>query len=81
MLMSVALLAGVGGAFAISGIPECYYSPQFYKVDELYFPAGEKGVNYHCMMVGGTCTWYKPDPILQPNTYVHCTEGYYFKIF
>jgi hypothetical protein len=42
-----------------------------------YVPAGIYGYDYSCVNFGGVCTYYKPKPIEQPNTYLPCREGVY----
>jgi len=60
----------------------CTYSPQFYKSGSSYVPVkGVMGVDYDCWYEPiGTCTYYRPNPVWQPNYYVACKSGYYWPI-
>jgi hypothetical protein len=79
--IATAILAGVGGAFAMKPCVQCEHFPQYMRVGTVYVPIGEFGVDYDCMVSGGICTWYKPDPLGQPNTYAPCHVGSYYPLF
>lgn len=83
LLMSIALLAGVGGAYAVSNTYDpCEMEKQYYKVDYYFYEAGQLGVNYYCIYSPASiCTYYKEDPFLQPNTYTACKRGYFYTLF
>jgi hypothetical protein len=79
ILMSLVISAGVGGAFA-SADPPCVYQPQYIRNLIGFQPAGVMGVNYACILCPFSCTYYLPDPVLQPNNYVPCRQGVYLPI-
>lgn len=79
ILMSFIIVIAVGGAFATTD-PPCVYEPQFYKLGLVYQPAGTMGVHYACILCPFACTYYQPNPVLQPNNYVPCRTGLYLPI-
>jgi hypothetical protein len=78
VLLSVVLLI----SFRSSRQSVCVYSPQFIKVGASYLPVnGVEGVDYDCWFEPiYTCTYYRPNPVWQPNYYVACRSGYYYPI-
>lgn len=72
--VAIAIAAGVGGAFGSKPAALCEGQIQYW-YDGTYHEAGELGVDYACWTMPGTCTYYKPDPINQPNTYAPCRAG------
>lgn len=79
ILMSFIIIVAVGGAFA-STEPPCVYQQQYYRQGLGYAPAGVYGVQYACILCPFTCTYYRPDPVLQPNNYQPCKDGIYIPI-
>jgi len=79
ILMSLVIVIAVGGAFA-STEPPCVYQQQFYKLGFNYQPAGQMGLHYACILCPFACTYYRPDPVLQPDNYVPCRQGIYLPI-
>jgi hypothetical protein len=75
--IAIAILTAVGGAFATNSCVQCEHSIQYYFNGGGYQQAGEFGNDYDCYVTGGTCTYYKPDPIGQPNVYAPCHIGAY----
>ncbi len=75
--IAIAILAAVGGAFATRPCFECSYSQQYIWTGSGYSPVGEWGVDFDCWITAGTCTYYKPEPALQPNVYAPCHQGAY----
>jgi hypothetical protein len=73
--IAIAILTAVGGAFATTSCVQCEHSTQYYYNGMGYVPVGEYGADYDCYVTGGICTYYKPDPIGQPNVYAPCHEG------
>jgi hypothetical protein len=73
--IAVAILTAVGGAFATRPCLPCYNNTQYYWNGQAYIDAGEFGVDFDCWVTGGVCTYYKPDPMGQPNYYAPCHEG------
>jgi len=79
-LIVIAVVASIGGAFASkSRCAACQYSQQYYRFGSGYLPAGEFGYDYACAQITGTCTYYQPDPVNQPNYYEPCRSGAYFE--
>ncbi|OQP63532.1 hypothetical protein A3860_24645 [Niastella vici] len=74
--IATAILAAVGGAFATRPCVQCEVGQQYYWNGTGYIATGEYGVDYLCGN-GGVCTYYKPDPIGQPNYYAPCRTGGY----
>ena len=73
--VAIAIAAGVGGAFASKPTALCEGQTQYY-YNGSYLPAGVYGVDYACWDIpGSTCTYYKPDPFNQPNSYAPCRPG------
>ena len=81
-LMSAAVFIAVSTALAGKNRFDCVDSPQFYKTSAGgYSPAGEFGVDYFCWNTAGVCTYYRPNPIGQPNTYLPCRLGTFQLVF
>jgi hypothetical protein len=80
ILMSFIILIAVGGAFATTD-PPCVYEQQYYRVGQAFYPTGTYGVSYVCMACPFACTYYLPDPVLQPNNYFPCRTGMYFPLY
>lgn len=79
ILMSLVIVLAVGGAFG-STEPPCVYEQQFYRLGLGFAPAGQLGVQYACILCPFACTYYRPDPVLQPNNYFPCRQGIYLPI-
>jgi len=77
MLVSIVIVLAIGTAFATRPCQSCIYSDQYYYNGGFYHYAGEYGYDYHCLQIGGTCTYYKPYPFTQPNLYLPCRAGVY----
>lgn len=75
--VALAMLTGIGGAFA-THCTQCDNSVQYMWNGVGYIEVGEYGVNYDCFIGSGTCTYYKPDPVGQPNSYSPCHQGGYY---
>jgi len=76
-LMAVVILLGIGGAFATKPTEFCELEVQYYQVGSSYYEAGEFGTNFYCAGTSGTCTYWKPYPVTQPNYYQACKYGMY----
>jgi hypothetical protein len=74
--VALAMLTGVGGAFA-THCEQCENSLQYRWNGSMYVEVGDYGVDFDCFVTGGICTYYKPDPVGQPNSYSPCHEGGY----
>ncbi|WP_205514177.1 hypothetical protein [Longitalea arenae] len=73
-LIAAAIAGGVFGAIAHRAPNSCEGQPQYYRVGNSYFPAGDYGVHFTCQAGGGTCTWYKPNPF-NPSSWAPCRTG------
>ena len=62
--------------------PLCSDAPQYYLVGySTYMPAGEYGYDFDCDYDPAvTCTYYKPDPVLHPDTYATCNLGSFINL-
>lgn len=78
--IAIAILTAVGGAFATSTCFQCEHQVQYFYNGQGYVEVGTYGYDYDCFVTGGTCTYYKPDPIGQPNVFAPCREGAYFPL-
>jgi hypothetical protein len=76
-LIATAILAGIGGAFATRPCDQCESHPQYVPSGMGYVDAGRHGIEYYCFNGGGICTYWKPDPLSQPNSYAPCRLGLY----
>jgi hypothetical protein len=74
-LITAAILLAVGGAYGTRPVLGCESATQYRLSAGGYVEAGIFGVNYTCWTSGNTCTYYKPDPVNQPNTYAACRPG------
>lgn len=79
LLISTAILIGVGGSFATQPDVFCESLPQYFKFGNSYLPAGQYGVNYYCYGTISTCTYYIPDP--SNPSYVPCRTGSFTFIY
>jgi hypothetical protein len=79
-LVALSMLIGVGGAFA-THCEQCENSPQYINNGTGYVQVGDYGVDWDCVVGGGgACTYYRPDPVAHPNSYVPCHEGGWFPL-
>jgi hypothetical protein len=76
VLIALAIVLAVGGAFASRPCQSCVYAPQYYYSGGAYLYAGEFAYDYYCFNFGGTCTYYRPYAN-QPDYYVPCRSGVY----
>jgi hypothetical protein len=78
--IAIAMFAGVGGAFATRCV-QCENSQQYVWNGNGYVEVGVYGQDWDCFVGGGgVCTYYKPDPVGQPNSYSPCHEGGWFQL-
>ena len=80
IFISIAIVAGVAGAFASNRQAMCESYPQYFKWGNSYFAAGNYGVDYTCLSGPGNCTWYQPNPY-DPNSYAPCRTGQFQFVF
>ena len=76
-LIAVAIFTAVGGAFATSYCATCENSQQYYYNGGGYVPVGTYGMDYDCVFSGTVCTYYKANPVTQPDVYTPCRIGGY----
>lgn len=78
ILIAIAIVVSIGGAFAEkTRCALCETYQQYHKVGDAYVATGEYGYDYACWQVPGTCTYYQPDPVNQPDVYLPCRSGVY----
>lgn len=81
VFIAIALVAGIGGAFATRPDPGCEGAQQYYWNGIAYVPVpGEFGVGWYCLTDPSfTCTYYRPNP-MHP-IYNACRIGRYEPVF
>jgi len=76
VLLSTAVLFAFGTAIATRPHAyDCTFAPQYYFNGASYIPAGTYSYDYTCLSGAGVCTYYKPDPVFNPNFYLPCRYG------
>ena len=81
--MTTAIAAAVCSAFVSkSKTLDCVDTPQYYLVGyNTYIYAGEFGYDFDCNYdPSSTCTYYKWDPFLHPDSYATCHLGDFVKL-
>ena len=78
--IAVAIVVGIGGAFATKPCALCETQQQYIKFQNGWIPVGEYGTDYICSNSAGTCTWVQESPYL-PNSFVPCRTGQFSWIF
>ncbi|MDR3714582.1 MAG: DUF6520 family protein [Puia sp.] len=83
VFMATAIFLGIGGAFAsrIRAKTDCSSDTQYYLAGQNYFQAGGYGDDYYCQEAPFDCTYYKPNPLTEPNSYAPCVIGAYTPIY
>jgi hypothetical protein len=81
VMVSMAIVIGVGGAFANRINTDCTSHPQFYRDGMYYVEAGDYGVDYTCAGTIGVCTYYRPNPVTNPNYYLPCRNGFFTPLY
>jgi hypothetical protein len=76
-LVCLAIALALGTAYANRPCDACMYSQQYIYTMGAYVDAGEFGYDYYCFNQPGVCTYYRPNPIFQPNYYAPCRSGNY----
>ncbi|WP_207514872.1 DUF6520 family protein [Longitalea luteola] len=76
ILNAIAITVAIGGAFATH-----YYMhdnrPQFIRGSNTFEPAGDYGIDYHCIDSTEVCTYYQPDSVARPEEFVPYRNGRY----
>ena len=80
VLMTFVIIGAISTAFATKPNDFCDINEQFYKIGFSYLPAGELGVNYACIQVPFICTYWQPNPVMQPGLFVPCKNGLFFSL-
>jgi hypothetical protein len=77
IIMPLAIIVSVCGAFATRPHFDCTNSVQYYKSGSSYIQAGTMGLNYTCTTGIGACTYYTTDGIhyFQCQVGVYCTNN------
>jgi hypothetical protein len=70
VLIALAIVLSIGGAFATRPALDCRFYPQFYWTSGGFVPAGQEGVDYICAQAGGVCSW-----VQSGNGFVACQTG------
>ena len=73
IIMPLAIIVSVCGAFATRPHFDCSQDTQYKLVGGSYVPAGTLGVTYTCVQGTGACTYYTNDGI----HYFQCQVGQY----
>jgi hypothetical protein len=81
VFIAIALVAGIGGAFATRPDPGCEGTQQYYWGGGGYVPIqGQYGVTWYCISDPSvTCSYYRPNPM--NAVYVACRIGLYRPVF
>jgi len=80
-LVTAAVVLAVSGAFATKPKVLCEGQTQYYFNGTNYLAAGQFGLDYDCdNLSSSTCTYYRPDPVGHPNTYVACRVGVFMNL-
>lgn len=83
VFIALALVAGVGGAFATRPAAPCEGFQQYWTngMGSYIATVGDYGVGWYCEYTPAeTCTYWRPNP-MQPNYYEACTFGVYHAVF
>ncbi|HEX9510730.1 MAG TPA: DUF6520 family protein [Puia sp.] len=75
IIMTLAILLSIGGAFATRPHYDCTFSTQYYWTGSGYMPAGQFGVNFACLQSANSCSY-----VLVSGQYVQCRVGTYTPI-
>jgi hypothetical protein len=80
VFIALALVAGIGGAFASRPDNGCEYAQQYVYNGSGYMAiSGEYGVTWYCEYAESTnCSYYRPNP-MQP-VYAPCRLGYFHSL-
>lgn len=80
LFFAIGILLSVGSDVTKPNRLSCVGFTQYYYDGFNYVEiTGQIGYDYYCDN-GETCTYYKPNPIWQPNKYVPCRDGAYTEI-
>ena len=72
IIMTLAILSSIGGAFATRPHYDCTFSTQYFWTGSAYAPAGTFGINFICQTGANSCSY-----VLVGGQYVQCRVGTY----
>ncbi|HWK03369.1 MAG TPA: DUF6520 family protein [Puia sp.] len=72
LIMTLAILLSIGGAFATRPHYDCTFSTQYFWNGSGYSPAGQFGVNFGCLSSANSCSY-----VLVNGVYTQCRVGTY----
>lgn len=72
IIMTLAILLSIGGAFATRPHYDCTFSTQYFWNGSGYSPAGTFGISFICMAGVNSCTY-----VLVNGGYTQCRVGTY----
>ena len=82
ILSTIVVSIAITGALAAKTAAFCDTAPQYYKLGDSYIYAGELGIDYTCITQSvATCTYWRPNPVMQPNAYQPCKVGCYYPLY
>lgn len=74
----LAAIVAVTSAFATRQDNPCFLATQYHWNGSMYLPAGVYGEDFDCDYEPSvTCTYWRPNPITQPNVYQGCRLGFF----
>lgn len=84
ILIGSSIILSLGTAWATTRptCAPCENFQQYHLYGGQYIPTGDFGFDYFCLdEYPDICTYYRPNPIFQPNTYLPCQRGLYIDNF
>jgi hypothetical protein len=75
LIMTLAILLSIGGAFATRPHFDCRTDVQYYFNGAGYNPAGKLGVNYNCQSSPNICTY-----TFNGVSYIACQNGNWIQV-
>lgn len=78
----LAAIVAVTSAFATKSPDDvCYSATQYYWNGFMYLQAGVYGEDFDCEYDPAvTCTYWRPNPVTQPNVYKGCRLGIFIEL-
>jgi len=81
ILTAIAIVVSIGAALATGQGYNCAFQQQYIAVGGTWVPVYNYASDYVCVAAYEMCTYYRPNPIFQPNMYVPCREGRYYMVW
>ena len=75
IIMTLAILSSIGGAFATRPHYDCTFNTQYFWNGSGYSPAGTFGITFACLQSPNTCSY-----VLVNGVYTQCRIGTYTAI-